>query len=109
AENIVPLLRRAADSIDDQGEAWKRVEQMEVEDEPKEENLGLLRGAAEKNAKALELLKAARGKKGADWQIQTKKPMISTLLPDISKQKDLARLARMDALVAHNDGNDRLA
>src|SRR5436309_15576871 len=90
AQNAAPLLRRAADSIDDQNEAWARVEQLEVGDLLKDENLELVRAVVAKNATALALLKAARGKNGVDWQIPLRKPMVSTLLPDISKQKNLA-------------------
>ena len=61
------------------------------------------------NELAFDLIDSAMTKKDVDWEIEIKSPTIAILLPDLSKQRALARLVAARALLAHHEGDDATA
>ena len=58
------------------------------------------------NAAALKLIREARSKTRTDWNQKLTSPVITMLLPNLSPQRMLAKLARTAALQQHAVGND---
>src|SRR5689334_9541751 len=106
ADNAALLLRKAAQSINDTSEAWGRAHELQLDSGLKDDDVALVGEVVEQNQFALKLLREARGRKQVDWQIPISTLMISTRLPDVGGQTNLASLSRMSALLAHQRRDD---
>ena len=58
------------------------------------------------NSEIFELVRQARSMTGADWGIRLRSPMINTLLPSLSGQRQLAKFLCSAAIYHHQTGND---
>ena len=107
ADNAVLDLRAAAAAIDRTTPAWKALS--ESNDDPavalRPEELEQIRAVVAANPAALEHLEAAAGKRGINWGLRFRTPVISIMLPDLNAQRELATLLKYDALLAHTDGD----
>jgi hypothetical protein len=61
------------------------------------------------NAEALRLVREARSKSAADWQVRLSTPVISFVLPTLAPQRALAKMTNGAALYQHALGDDRAA
>jgi hypothetical protein len=59
------------------------------------------------NQKAFDGCRRARSQHGADWKIQIVHPMLNTLLPNLSPQRQLASMEKYAVLYDHAKHNDR--
>ena len=64
-----------------------------------------VRAILKANAKSLKLIRLARDLPEADWGIRFTSPMINVLLPSLSQQRRLSRLAALAAMFQHQDGD----
>src|SRR5688500_13626054 len=65
-----------------------------------------IRAAVAENRSVFDDLDRAAAKPGAHWQVVLKSPAISTLLPELNAQNNLARFLHAAALDAHVRGDD---
>lgn len=61
------------------------------------------------NQPALDRLRAARDKSGADFGVRLQSPLINTTLLAMAGFRELAKTARIAAILAHDDGDDAKA
>jgi hypothetical protein len=107
ADNAAIDLRAAAGSIDKaQFREFGDLEpQLPLSDK---ESLVISRAVAN-YSKALSAVDSAMDKKGIDWELQRRTPVIFATLPDLNQQRDLARLLAGDLLLAHQAGDEKRA
>jgi hypothetical protein len=110
-DNAALDLRAASAAIDRTSAAWKAWD--EARDNPalplRDEESKYVRALVEGNPKVFPLIEAATKKRGADWGVRFRTPVINVLLPDLQRQRELAQFLKMDALLAHTDGDDARA
>ena len=99
ADNAAIDLRSAAQSLDTGSAAWKAFEAIDFDEPPTEASRRSSAAVLETDGarKALALVRQARSRRAADWQIPMQSPLISTLLPDVGEQRKLARVVRAAA------------
>jgi hypothetical protein len=107
-DNAVILLMEAAESIDESSKAWEEFDLLMLGLPLTEKEIAIVQKMMEKNKSALEKLRQARGKKGVDWQLDPRRPVLSEL-PEVRGQKPLAHVTEAAMLLAHQQGNDREA
>ena len=107
ADNAAIDLRSAAQSLDTASAAWKAFEAIDFDEPPTEASRRSSAAVLETDGarKALALVRQARSRRAADWQIPMQSPLISTLLPDVGEQRKLARLVRAAAEQARLRGD----
>lgn len=66
----------------------------------------LVRTYLEGNAEALRLVHEAARRPHVDWRLRVTSPVIMTLLPHLSPQRDLAKLLRLQVVWRHAEGDD---
>jgi hypothetical protein len=99
-------LLAAAAALDDEGAAFKSAMDVDYGMPLSRKHAQALADLVAGEADALERMRAARGKTGADWKIPYQSPMISTLLPHLNHQRSLALLGRAAAVNARLGGDD---
>ena len=106
-DNAVIPLREAAALTDDKSEAWKKYNEYpdEIALPLTEKELALIRDVATHSAGAFDKIDQAMTRKGVDWKINFRSPVIQTLLPDLSPQRGLARLTTHRALLNYQQGD----
>ena len=68
--------------------------------------LDICRTAVAGNAKSLSLVRLARAQPEADWKITLTTPVVSTLLPHLNSQRELAHFMRWSVRSHHAQGDD---
>ena len=103
-DNAVFDLRAAAMLIDATSVAWKNYQSIGLEDVPPEQARSVVAKVLEpeESRKALARVRAARGKRSADWQTPVSSPLVSMLLPDLGLQRNVAELCRAAATDARS-------
>ena len=107
ADNAAIDLRAAAALIDSKSDTWQAFQKLDFDQPlPAEapEVIAKVTRQAE-HRRALALLRQARDKPGADWQMSMRSPLLSTLLPDLGEQRNLSELARAAVLDADGRGD----
>jgi len=107
-ENAVVLLREAGEAVDEKSAAWQEFDVLRPGLPLTDKEVAGVGRVMEENKMALAKLRAARGKKGVDWQIDPSRPSLSKLR-GLDEQKPLANLAADAMLLEHQQGNDREA
>jgi len=74
-----------------------------------DEHLDEARSFIEANAPALELVRAARGKAGVDWEIRIRSPVINFIIQPLSGQRGLAKFLYAAATYHHKIDDDGAA
>ncbi len=105
-DNAVILLREAAEAVNEKSAAWQEFEVPRLSLPLTDKEVVAVRRVMEENKMALAKLRAARGKKGVDWQIDPSRPSLSKIR-GLDEQKLLANLAADAMLLEHQQGNDR--
>jgi hypothetical protein len=72
-------------------------------------DFALVRGVADRHAKALGLIRRATTLPAADWGIRLRTQLISLKLPDLNNQRHLVNFTSALALTRHVDGDDAAA
>lgn len=109
ADNAALVLRKAAAAVVELADAPVSIS--EVIDAPcvVDECPDDIRLLIEANAEALRLVRGVRARPCADWGVRLTSPVINVMLPDLSPQKNLARVCCVAALYHHQQGNHREA
>lgn len=107
ADNAVPELRAAAAAIDRTTDIWTKLRDRRNEDglPLRTDEVELFRAAVAGNPTVLPLVESAATKRGVDWGLVFTTPVINLMLPDLQRQRELANLIKIDALLAHTDGD----
>jgi hypothetical protein len=105
-DNAAILLREAGESIDESSKAWEEFDLLMLGLPLTEKEIDIVQKTVEENKLALAKLRQARARKGADWQLDPLRPVLSEV-PDIRGQKSLASVAEAAMLLAHQQGSDR--
>jgi hypothetical protein len=105
--NAVFDLRSAALLIDDKSPAWKAFQAGATEETLSEETKQAMRTLLESpgSRQALALVRAARAKPAADWQVPMRSPLVSLVIPDLAAQRNVGELCRAAALDAQARGD----
>jgi hypothetical protein len=111
ADNAAIDLRAAAQLLDTSSDPWKAFEAVDPTEPLSEEAQRKVVAVVESEGarKALALVREARGKRAADWQIPMQSPLLSVLLPDLGEQRKLANVARAAARQARLRGDHAAA
>jgi hypothetical protein len=111
SDNAALDLRAASMAIDRTSEAWKAWEAArdELSLPMRDDELKYVRALVEGNPKVFPLVESATKKRGVNWGVRFRTPVINVLLPDLQMQRDLTRFLQMDAMLAHTDGDDARA
>ena len=107
ADNAAFDLRSAATLLDVTGAAWKDFNSAEFDGLRGEVAKRLVEKVLEPepHRQALAMVRLARPKRSANWQIPTVSPLISMQLPDLNRQRDVANLCRAAMLDARLRGD----
>ena len=102
-------LMTAARLIDTKSATWEQYRRGEMSRPLGPEERAMVAELVRANKPALAKVRAARGKRDADWKIRFQAPLISTLLPHLNEQRNVAELCRLAALEARLNGDDAAA
>lgn len=102
-------LLAAAALVDEQGEALKAYGQIPFDRPLSAEEIATISALVVAERDALDRVRAARDKRGADWRIPYQSPSVMTLLPHLNTQRTLATLCRAAALDAQLRGDHAAA
>ena len=110
-DNAVIPLREAAGLIDEKTAAWTKYEQSpnEFALPLTDKELNRIRDATGELAGVFAKLDDAMKRKAVNWKTIYRSPAISTLLPDLSPQRNLARLAVNRARLNYQQGDHAAA
>ncbi|HYO10948.1 MAG TPA: hypothetical protein VER17_18430 [Tepidisphaeraceae bacterium] len=109
ADNAAIDIRAAVRSVDTASEAWKAYDRLSPRLPLTEKEIAALRALVADNAAAFASIDAAMTRKGIDWQINLKSPVIAVLLPDLNGQRMLANVVAARAMLAYTDGDHAAA
>lgn len=102
-------LLAAAALVDEQGEALKAYGQIPFDRPLSAEEIATISALVAAERDALDRVRVARGKRGADWRIPFQSPTVMTLLPHLNTQRTLATICRAAALDAQLRGDHAAA
>jgi hypothetical protein len=102
-------LRTAAKLIDVKSEAWEKYRKSLWDGPLGPRDRASLAKLVEGNRAALAKVREARGKRDADWKIRFQAPLIMTLLPHLSEQRNVAELCRLASVHERINGNHAAA
>src|SRR5262245_24634186 len=106
-DNAAVALREAA-RIDEGSREWQAADNdtgvAGVRPPLRDKEIAAYRAVIAVNPNAFAGVDEARKRKGVDWQIPMKSPVISVLLPDLQEQRKLTWLMSWSALLNFNDG-----
>src|SRR5882724_6099889 len=90
-DNAAPLLRGAANAIDDDSAAWMSLDRAEIRAPLTKRENRMLGQVVEQNRPALAMLAAARAKKSVHWDESFSWPMCDTWVTTDRKQRILSQ------------------
>lgn len=105
-QDAVPELRAAALAIDRMSADWKKFnDDVSFEEGLSPEHRELIKRIAGKESDVFALVRSARGKPDADWQLQFNSPLISVQLPDLNQMRDVGRIEQVAVYDRFLDGD----
>jgi hypothetical protein len=108
SQNAALALMNAATAINT-SQAFQDFEHDDTGDPLTASQRQLLETTIAANVKSLTLARSARALPDVDWKVAVRVPMMSTLLPHLNSQRQLARLLRASAISHHAQGDDHEA
>ncbi|HZN69304.1 MAG TPA: hypothetical protein VFB66_28780 [Tepidisphaeraceae bacterium] len=108
ADNAALPLRAAAERIDRNDSAWDEASRLKDLAPPltEAETAVIRKALAPHDETRAEVRRARRERRGADWQVPLRSPLIKMDVPHVAGQRYLALLLSMAALDEHGRGND---
>jgi hypothetical protein len=107
ADNAALELRVAAKIVNQKTAVFQGFEQVDSFEPPlSDATVKVLRAVVAENQPFITHIDVAMKRKGVDWQIAFKSPVLETLLPHLNDQRMMANLLLAHAAVAHLDGDD---
>jgi hypothetical protein len=104
ADNAAIDLRKAATGIDETTEVWKEYEKLNAALPLTEKEMAAIRAVVAANEAAFADVDTAMTKKGTDWKLAIRSPVITVLLAHLNEQRQLANLIRHRAMLSYQQG-----
>jgi hypothetical protein len=108
-DDAAPDLRAAVAALDQKSETFDAFNKIDLEQPLGAADREVIVKLVEGERDVLDKLRAARGKRDADWRIPYQSPSIMTLLPHLNDLRSLANLGRAAAIHERLRGNDGAA
>jgi hypothetical protein len=108
-DDAAPDLRAAVAALDQKSETFDAFNKIDLEQPLGAADREVIVKLVEGERDVLEKMRAARGKRDADWRIPYQSPSIMTLLPHLNDMRSLANLGRAAAIHDRLRGNDGAA
>jgi len=108
-QNAAIDLTRAAHSIDQSSEVYKRYDRLNLALPLTAEEQATVAAMIEQSRTALDGARTATTKPSVNWGAPLKSPLVLRLLPYLNNQRELANLLAADAYLKHQQGDDHLA